>query len=141
MTTLWHEPVGIRGLGLPEPHGLVCRCGAVVPYDDWPQHQHGAPTTRWVADLATLRVEWNGEWTEDMVGEAFELFYTQTGSMPARMAVSPHVHRELTRSSQALYTTNTGRSGGYQAMSYMGVPLETIYNPNEPVDFLLLARY
>ena len=141
MTTLFHEPVGIRGLGLPEPHGLVCRCGVVVPYDDWHHHQHGAPTTRWTPDRSYLRVEWNGVWTEQMVMEAFEAFYSQTGSMPARMGVSPHVHRELTRTSQVLYKNSGLQGGGYQVVSYMGVPLETLYNPNESMDFLFLARY
>lgn len=134
--TIWHQAVSIRGIGRPAPHGLVCSCGLVVPFESWPDHAvQGNPELEVVAmDRRTGELHLRrrqGDWMEEDVQHAFGEYTVWQGSPPGRLVAGVETYRSLLAGSQARWTPPSNLSGGFQAIYYLGVPMDVVWDPRD----------
>jgi hypothetical protein len=125
---LLHGLKGVRGFGLPAPHGLQCTCGEVVPMEDWHHHLHGVPEVRIVRE-GELWVGWNGEWTEALMFQAFDYFYDRFGKAPRQAMMTYDAIRSLTSSLRSLsrYAPLLRSAGVGPSLHFGSLPIETLY--------------
>lgn len=106
MTRL-HEQKGLRGFGMPAPHGVVCGCGKVVPLDEWEQHLEGNVHMLWDNPATLLYMRAAAPYSMDLIMRGITEYVRKYGKDPQRIRISNQIYHDFVRQTLESLTYQT----------------------------------